>query len=101
MAIPNYPEIKALNSALSDHDIHLSVEPHDVLLRTWSYKRIRMPLPRNRAGWSVPVDDEYEDAVDLLVWAKDTGFDPSEAWGRAFEAYPLVMMKRGLPANVV
>jgi hypothetical protein len=100
----SYPEIEALQGALRDHDLRLSVEPEEERLQSRSYRRVRLTLGASDEALSVPVDDEYGDATDdnqalllhlvlaecacyeeaddLLVWAAETGLDPAESWVR-------------------
>lgn len=107
MAVDDYPEIAALEKALTDHGLRLSVEA-DRHLQSRSYRRIRLTLPHDRPDLSMPVDDEYgdarndnpmlllhlvlsecegyEEADDFLVWAAESGLDASETWVQALFA---------------
>jgi len=108
MALDEYPEITVLKEALAAHDLGLSTEPDDSRLLARSYRRIRVTLASDQQDLTIAVDDEYDDArdenpelllhlvlaeceayegaADFLVWAAESGFDPSDGWVQALYA---------------
>ena len=64
MANQDYPEIVALNDALAEHVLRISVAPAEERLQHVFYKRITLTLRPNRVQLSIPVEDDCDDADD-------------------------------------
>ena len=96
-------EVDALVGALTEHGLHLSVGAAEDALQSQSWCRVHLTGPSDLAV-SIAVDDEYGDATednqaillqlvlaacecyeeadDVLEWAREAGMDVSKDWVR-------------------